>query len=45
MSRTQMRAKSGDASAIKAGETDGETKGVPVAAKTQTTVAGTGDKI
>jgi hypothetical protein len=45
MSRTQMRAKSGAASVIKTGEKLWETLGDPEAAKTQTTVAGTGDKI
>jgi len=45
MSRTQMRANSGASAAAREGETVGETNGVPAAAKTQTTVAGTGDKI
>ena len=45
MSLTQMRAKSGASAAVKEGETVGKMEGVPAAAKTQTTVAGTGDKI
>ena len=45
MSRTQMRAKSGASAAAKEGETVGQIEVVPAAAKTQTTVAGTEDKI
>jgi hypothetical protein len=45
ISRTQFRAKSGAAFAFKAKEETGEIEGVPAAAKTQTTVAGTGDKM
>lgn len=45
MSRTQFRAKSGAAFAFKENEAGVENKGVPAAAKTQTTVAGTGDKM
>ena len=44
MSRTQWRAKSGTTSAVKEEETTGERGKVPVAVKTKTTVAGTGDK-
>ena len=40
-----MRAKSGASAAAKEGETVGTGKEGPAAAKTQTTVAGTGDKI
>ena len=40
-----MRAKSGASAAAKEGGTVGKMKGVPVAAQTQTTVTGTGDKI
>ena len=45
MSQTQMRANNGASAAAKEGGTVGTIKGVPAAAKTQTTVAGTGDKI
>jgi hypothetical protein len=45
MSRTQFRAKSGAASAFKEMVAGVENKGVPAAVKTQTTVAGTGDKM
>lgn len=45
MSRTQFRANSGAAPAFNEAEVAGEIEGVPAAAKTQTTVAGTRDKI
>jgi len=45
MSRTQFRAKSGAAFAFKENDVGVENNGVPAAAKTQTTVAGTGDKM
>jgi len=45
MSRTQLRAKSGATAAVKETGTVGEIEEVPAAGKTQTTVAGMGDKI
>jgi hypothetical protein len=45
MSQAQLRAKIGAAPTDNEGETDGEILEVPVAAKTQTSVTGTGDKI
>ena len=45
MSRTQFRAKSGAAPAFREEEAGVENKGAPAAAKTQTTITGTGDKM